>query len=125
MVIIMHEMSIVEALLDAMQQAVRPYPGATVRSARVRVGQLRLIVPETMQFCFAAATRDTPLAGCRLELEEVPATARCRSCRQEFRVADDWFLCPRCGAVAEVLTGRELDLVSLELEQPQTAECVS
>jgi len=70
----MHEMSIVEALLDAIQRESRAYPAATVRSARVRVGQLRLIVPETMQFCFAAATRDTPLAGCRLELEVVQST---------------------------------------------------
>jgi hydrogenase nickel incorporation protein HypA/HybF len=121
----MHELSIVEALLDAIQRESRAYPAATVRSVRVRVGQLRLIVPETMRFCFRAATRDTPLAGAVLELEEVPARAHCRHCRREFPVAEEWFLCPACATVAELVTGKELDLVSLELDQPQPAECVS
>ncbi len=121
----MHEMSIVEALLDAIQQELKAYPGTTAQVVHVRYGQLRLIVPETLQFCFAAATRETSLAGCRLELEEVPATARCEQCRQEFPVAEEWFLCPTCGTMAALVTGRELELVNLELEQPQPVECVS
>jgi hydrogenase nickel incorporation protein HypA/HybF len=127
----MHEMSIVEALLEAVQRAcvdamrreMNARSGARVLAVYVRVGKLRLVVPETLRFCYEAATRDTSLAGSQLEIEEVPATARCRECRAEFAVEENWFECPRCQSVgAELLTGQELDLVSIELAELQEAE---
>ena len=121
----MHEMSIVEALLEAVQRACADAMRceARVLAVHVRVGQLRQVVPETLQFCYEAATRDTVLAGSQLEIEKVPATARCRECRAEFAVEENWFECPRCqSAGAELLTGRELDLISIELEEQQEME---
>lgn len=112
-------MSIVEALLDAVRQEKRAYPGAQVQIVRVRVGALRQIVPDTLKFCFQAATRDTDLAGVLLELDQIPARARCRNCRAEFAVEDNWFQCPHCAAAdGELLTGNELDLTSIELRNP-------
>jgi hydrogenase nickel incorporation protein HypA/HybF len=119
----MHEMSIVEALLEAVEREVRAYGDARVVSIRVRIGALRLVVPETLRFCYEASVRDTPLAGAQLEIEKVPATARCRECRAEFAVEENWFECPRCQSVgAELLTGQELDLISVELEELQEVE---
>ncbi len=114
----MHEMSIVESLVESVQQETRAYPGARVATVRVRVGKLRLVVPEVMETCYAAATLDTPLAGSRLELEQVAATARCPQCQNEFAVEEQWFECPKCHAAGgELLTGQELDLVNIELEE--------
>ena len=112
----MHEMSIVEALLDQIRQETRP--GTHVRRVRVRVGKLRQLVPETLTFCYEAAVRGTPLEGSRLEVEELPAEARCRRCSLTFAVEDNWFECPRCRATgADLLKGDELQLMSLELEK--------
>jgi hydrogenase nickel incorporation protein HypA/HybF len=78
------------------------------------------VVPDVMQSCYAAATPGTPLEGSRLELEQVAATARCPQCRHEFAVQEQWFECPKCQAVGgELLTGQELDLVNIELDQPE------
>ena len=113
----MHEMSIVEALLEAVQRELRVHSDACVLAVHVRVGQLRQVVPETLQFCYQAATRDTPLAGSQLEIVEVPATARCRECRTEFAVEENWFECPRCQSVGgQLLAGDELQLTSIEIE---------
>jgi len=88
-----------------------------VRNIRVRIGALRLVVPETLTFCFTAAVRDTPLDGCRLDIEQLPAEARCQKCRLTFAVEDNWFQCPRCGALgSDLLTGNELELTSLDLK---------
>ncbi len=114
----MHEMSIVEALLDAVERERQSHADAEVVAVRVRIGQLRQIVPETLRFCYNASVRDTHLAGSQLEIEAVPATARCRACHAEFPVEDNWFECPRCRSIgAELLTGQELDLTSIELEE--------
>jgi len=74
-----------------------------------------------MRVCFEAVTRDTDLAGARLELEEVPACARCQQCHHEFPVTENWFECPRCKSIeAEILSGQELDLTGIELVESAT-----
>lgn len=121
----MHEMSIVESLLDAIRQELRERPAARLETVRVRVGALRQVVPEMLEFCYQAATADTPFAGSRLMLETVPASARCRPCSLEFAVGDRWFECPRCGSTdADLVRGDELLLLSLELTEPQPVEAV-
>jgi len=112
-----HELSIVEALLDQVRQESRAYPALRVYSIRLRIGALRQVVPETLKFCFAAAVQGTALAGCSLELEQLPAVARCRKCNLTFPVEDNWFQCSQCNeSGAELLTGNELELTSLDLK---------
>ena len=113
----MHELSIVEALLEQVRQESRAYPALRVHSIRLRIGALRQVVPETLKFCFAAAVQGTELAGCSLELEQLPAVARCVKCNLTFPVEDNWFQCPQCGdSGSELLTGNELELTSLDLK---------
>ena len=113
----MHELSIVEALLDQVRQEARAYPALRVHAVRLRIGALRQIVPETLKFCFAAAVQGTELASCSLELEQLPAVARCLKCNLTFPVEDNWFQCPHCSEPgSEMLTGNELELTSLDLK---------
>lgn len=114
----MHEMSIVEALLDAVRSETQAYPVSRLQTVRVRIGALRQVAPETLEFCYDAATRDTALAGSRLVIEAVPAEAKCRRCSLTFAVDEGWFMCPRCRELgAELLRGDELELMSLELKK--------
>jgi hydrogenase nickel incorporation protein HypA/HybF len=119
----MHEMSIVEALLETVRDELRSHPGARVQTVRVRVGALRLVEPLALQFCYEAAVRDTPLATSRLEIQQVEASARCDVCSLEFPVEEDWFECPRCRSVnARLLKGDELLLTSLEIEEVSSSD---
>jgi len=118
----MHEMSIVEALLKTVCDELRVHPGARVRAVRVRVGQLRLVEPALLEFCYAAAVSDTPLADSRIEVELVEASARCDVCSLEFPVEESWFECPRCRSTRACLVkGDELLLASLEIEKALSA----
>ncbi|MCC7519840.1 MAG: hydrogenase maturation nickel metallochaperone HypA [Verrucomicrobiae bacterium] len=115
----MHEFSLIEALVEAVETERKSCPGTRVRSVRIRVGELRQVEPSTLEFCWDAATQDTPLDGTTLRIERVDARARCPECRAEFAVRENWFECPACHALGgEILAGRELSLVSLELETP-------
>jgi len=114
----MHEMSIVEALVKTVSDELRAHPGARVCAVRVRVGQLRLIEPAMLEFCYAAAVADTPLADSRLDIETVEASARCDVCSLEFPVEESWFECPRCRSTgARLVRGDELLLTRLEIEE--------
>jgi len=118
----MHEMSIIEALLETVRDELRAHPDARVQVVRVRVGQLRLVEPAMLEFCYAAAVRDTPLADSRLEVQHVEASARCAVCSLKFPVEESWFECPRCrSANARLLKGDELLLTSLEIEKTSSS----
>jgi hydrogenase nickel incorporation protein HypA/HybF len=114
----MHEMSIVEALLETVRDELRSHPGACVQTVRVRIGALRLVEPAVLRFCYEAAVRDTSLAASRLEIQSVEASARCDVCSLEFPVEESWFECPRCRSLnARLLKGDELLLTSVEIEK--------
>ena len=113
----MHELSIAEELASVIRKELCAHPGAHVNTAYVRIGTLRLIEPVMLDFCFEVLTRNTPLAGARLCIERVEATARCRKCSLEFAVEDKWFECPRCHeGDGDLLRGDDLLLVGLDIE---------
>ena len=110
----MHELSICGSIADI---ATRHAAGRTVSVINVRAGQLRQIVPETLVYCWELVSADTPLAGSRISIEEVPARIRCRSCGHVTDVgAVPVFVCGGCGGFdAEVVSGEEFLITSLEL----------
>jgi hydrogenase nickel incorporation protein HypA/HybF len=112
-----HELGIAQALVEQVERVRLAHDGRPVMAVGVRIGSWRLVVKESLEFYYEAITRGTALEGSRLEVETVEATARCRHCAQEFPVEAPVLVCPRCGHPgAELLTGEELDLVSVELE---------
>jgi hydrogenase nickel incorporation protein HypA/HybF len=111
-----HELSIVEALLEQVG-CVQEAHGGRVSTVTVRVGKWRQVVPEVFRFHYDVLTREGRLSGSRLELIEVDTTALCTSCGALFTVEDSFVVCPVCSALgATLMTGDELDLVSIELE---------
>ncbi|MGD1018087.1 MAG: hydrogenase maturation nickel metallochaperone HypA [Verrucomicrobiia bacterium] len=114
----MHELSIAEEIVRAIGEELHNHPNTRLKSALVRVGELRLIEPATLEHCFEAATCDSPLAGAQLCVEQVKASARCRKCNLEFAVEHHWFECPQCGETgSELVRGDELQLMSFEIER--------
>ena len=119
----MHEMSIVTALIEMLDEQVRNHPGARVQTVHVRVGRLRQIEPSTLQFCYNAAVSGTPLENSMLEIEGLDASARCDVCNLIFTVQEHWFECPKCGSTKGALvSGNELQLTSVQLAIPAELE---
>lgn len=119
----MHEYAICAGLVDAVLEeldALDP-PGGRLRRVRVVAGALHQFVPEFMETAFGLLTRDTPAAGARLELAIRPVTARCPACGWSGEIAVPFFQCPACGSLRlDLLTGKELYLDQLTIEQPET-----
>jgi len=65
------------------------------------------------------ACEDTPLAGSRLIVEEVPIVVFCGQCQARRGLSStQWFCCPDCGTpTSEVVQGKELEVVALEIQQ--------
>ncbi len=116
----MHELSIAQAIVDIIGQYVPEHQEAEVRLVRVRVGRMAGVVPDSLDFCFGAIVKGTPLGEARLEIEEPPVQARCAGCERVFGVEDACFLCPNCGSGdVSIISGAELQVVEIELSERQ------
>jgi hydrogenase nickel incorporation protein HypA/HybF len=108
----MHELALTQSLVDAV---IAHTQGAQVEVVHVRVGTLSGVVPDAMRFCFDLVAAGTPLQGAVLDIANVEGRGRCRSCGDEFVLADLILLCPCGSADVQVLSGQELSVQSVEV----------
>ena len=85
---------------------------------RLRVGHLRQVVPDSLDFYWGIVTRDRICEGSVLEQELIPARLRVRPCAREWEIELPVFRCPSCGgADVEIAAGDELEVESIEVEE--------
>jgi hydrogenase nickel incorporation protein HypA/HybF len=115
-----HELSLSSAIINT---AVRHADGRRVSVVSLRVGRLRQVVPETLDFYFEFVARGTLCEGARLEQEVVDARLRCQPCAREWGIDVPAFRCPTCGSGDVVVaTGNEFLVESIEVEE---AACIA
>lgn len=108
----MHEMALTQSVVDAVCEHAA---GRRVHSVKVEVGALCAVVPDAMEFCFGLATEGTVADGAQLDLDVRPGAAHCRSCETNFELADPILLCVCGSSDVEVLAGRDLKILSMEV----------
>jgi hydrogenase nickel incorporation protein HypA/HybF len=117
-----HELSIAGAIVAT---AERHAGGRRVTRVHVRVGRLRQVVPESLEFCFGMVARESVCEGAALELEIIPAVLRCRACAHEWEIESPPFWCPQCaGGDVSPVRGEELEVESIEIEEREDA-CIA
>lgn len=122
----MHEVAVAQRIVEALVETAGRHGGGFVRIARLDLGALTCVDPETLAFAFEVACRDTCAEGCRLEVARLPLVLRCRGCGDEGPRAGPVEPCPGCGAIGgDVLQGRELRLTTLDLDEPSRVEEVA
>jgi hydrogenase nickel incorporation protein HypA/HybF len=114
-----HEVGIAASILESVEAEARRRPEDRFIAVGVRIGELSNVDKDALEFAFEALTRNTPLAGLRLEVEWCPRRQRCLACAEEFVVHEFDLRCPACGAdKTSCIGGTELDVAYLELEEP-------
>lgn len=108
----MHEMAITQSVVDAVCEH---SAGRRVHSVRLEVGALCALVPDSMQFCFGLATEGTVAEGAHLDIAVRPGTGHCRTCGNDFALADLILLCPCGSADVEVIAGKDIRIRSMEV----------
>jgi hydrogenase nickel incorporation protein HypA/HybF len=113
----MHEMSIALSILDVAQEEAERR-GARVAAIHLKLGPHCGVVKEALLSAYDLARESTPLAGANLVIEDVALTAWCPSCGCARTIPSVQMLCcPECGSpTPEVISGRELEVVALEIE---------
>jgi|FaiFalFF_MnMetaG_3_1042247.scaffolds.fasta_scaffold02038_4 hydrogenase nickel incorporation protein HypA/HybF len=114
----MHELSIVQALVDTVEAIVRQHGAQRVVRLVVEVGEMSNVIPMYLQNAFRAFREVKPfLAEAELEVRFVPLRLRCKSCGFEFQPQGYRYRCVECSSPhVQVVQGEELLLRDVELE---------
>jgi hydrogenase nickel incorporation protein HypA/HybF len=107
-----HELSVTQSVVDAISERMGD---ATVIGVCLEIGKLSGVVPDAVRFCFDVVCAGTTLEGAWLEIDEPEGRARCRDCAAEFRLDDPIPLCPCGSANVEITAGRQLRIMSVEV----------
>jgi hydrogenase nickel incorporation protein HypA/HybF len=111
----MHELALADAVVAI--AARHAGPGRRVTRVELKVGHLRQVVPQALEFAFGLVAEGTPVAGAELRMEMVPAAGRCRTCGSQSELSGFPLLCAACGSAdVEIVRGEELLVDALELE---------
>jgi len=117
----MHEIAVTQHVVNIVVRHAEMNAANRVITVRLRIGELRDIVPEWMQRFFDRLSRGTVAEGARLEIERSPITFVC-DCGEKFTVsmkkirAKSEIECPSCGGKAiELSSGREFEILGIEV----------
>ena len=114
----MHELSIALGIVDLAAEESRRRGDSRVLAVHLKVGRLSGVVADALRNAFELAReQESSLANADLVIEDVPISAYCPKCQTEQAPDFPRLCCPVCGtATPEVLRGKELEVVALELE---------
>ncbi|WP_301100687.1 hydrogenase maturation nickel metallochaperone HypA [Propionivibrio sp.] len=113
----MHEMSLAENVLQIIEDAARADGFHRVRKVILEIGQLAVVEPDAMRFCFDAVVRDSLADRAILEIVEIPGSGWCMNCAATVPMSDIITACSLCGGYSLQATGgKEMKLRALEVE---------
>lgn len=110
----MHEMSITQGIIELCLQHAG---GRRINSLEVEIGELSNVVPEAVEFCFEACSRETLLEGARLSITRIPGRGQCQECGSETPLTELFGMCRHCGSgCVVIIAGEEMRVREIEVE---------
>jgi hydrogenase nickel incorporation protein HypA/HybF len=109
----MHEYSIAYDLYATARTAAREHKAIQVKKVSVEVGKMAMVNPQQVVFLFDTIKEEDPLfLHTVLECHETAPQTKC-VCGY---TGDEIYVCPRCGALPELVKGREIVVTNVEIE---------
>jgi hydrogenase nickel incorporation protein HypA/HybF len=109
----MHEYGIAYDLYATARKAAIENKATTVKKINVEVGKISMVNPEQVIYLFDTIKEDDPLfTNTVLQCEEAAPETKC-SCGY---TGSEIFVCPNCGALPELVKGREIVVTNIEIE---------
>ncbi|NPV05267.1 MAG: hydrogenase maturation nickel metallochaperone HypA [Syntrophaceae bacterium] len=114
----MHELSLVESILQIVDEYAAREGFSRVTALRLSCGRLSCVVPQALRFAFDIQSKGTRAEGAALDLQVLPAAVHCLACAKDVEVDRFEAQCPECNGVDVFLVRgtEELKLIELDVE---------
>lgn len=109
----MHELSLVQSIVDIAEEEVKKRGAHTVDSIELEIGTQAGVEFDALDFAWDVGVRSTILQHAQRTIDKIQAIARC-PCGCEYPVMEPFQPCPACHELlVEYLQGKELKVKSL------------
>jgi hydrogenase nickel incorporation protein HypA/HybF len=114
----MHEMSLVQSILDIVKEYAAREGFKKVLSITLSFGKASTVVPASLTFAFEVLSENTIAQGAELKFDIKPVVIYCMSCSKDITVNSYEAVCPFCNGNEVLLSGgtEELKLVEMDVE---------
>ncbi|AGK60287.1 hydrogenase nickel insertion protein HypA [Archaeoglobus sulfaticallidus PM70-1] len=107
-------MSFASAIVENALKLAEKHNAKKVNSITVIVGELLLINPDQLEFCYSVASKGTILENSKLIIEVSKAEIKCVNCGERYD--SPIYLCEKCGGFVSVNGGKDMILKKIEME---------
>ncbi len=113
----MHEYSIVSALLEMCEENAQKENAKKITKVEVKIGKLSGVEPYLLQTAFDTFKEKTICDRAEFIMHLQDVVIRCNVCNQEFTLAKNEFICPKCKSFdIDTVDGNDMYLMRLEME---------
>jgi hydrogenase nickel incorporation protein HypA/HybF len=121
----MHEVSVMSSILENVQVELQKHHYDKVEELVLVVGELTYLGKDQLEFAYEILTRNTPLEGSRLVVEDEKVEIMCDACGYSGPVdymGDEWgqnnvpkLICPKCNSNVKVIKGKSCRITSVKV----------
>lgn len=114
----MHELGVVFAMIDVLEDAAREHDLTSIRKVTVDLGEVSGILTDFFLDAWEwASAKNDLLRGAELEICTIPAATVCNACGKVYGTVEHGRICPFCSSPdTELLRGNELEIRSIEAD---------
>ncbi|RNJ42795.1 hydrogenase maturation nickel metallochaperone HypA [Mesorhizobium erdmanii] len=112
----MHEMSLMESVIEIVCDTARQNGATSVKSVRLDVGVLSHVEPDALMFCYEAVRHGTIADEATLEINRIAGEGWCLDCGKTVALEERFGACPDCRRHRVQMTaGDELKIRDMEV----------
>lgn len=112
----MHELSIVQSIVDIATNEAHASHGNVVEEIEIDIGSLSGIDMPAFWFAWNVAVKNTVLNGAKANINRIEGKATCLMCNTQFAITHYADPCPACGEhMIKVTSGKELRVKALTI----------
>jgi hydrogenase nickel incorporation protein HypA/HybF len=116
----MHEVSIANAIVQIIQEALPDDKAGYISAVHIRVGQLSAIETDALLFAFDIVKSKTPLSRAALHIEIIEGKGECSDCGTVFPMTNYATPCPNCNSyLIKIIQGKDMKVVSFDMENEE------
>ena len=113
----MHEYSIVQALLNQIEDVAKENEASKVTKIVTKIGVMSGVEPHLLEIAFNTFKEGTLCDSAEFVMQIQPLTIECKGCGTVTELEELHYCCPKCESLeVEVVDGEEMFLMSLEME---------
>ena len=116
----MHEVSLARDILGIVREHLNDLDPGTSARVNVRIGMSAGVVVDSLLFAFQLLTAEESLQNVTLVVQEIPFRLHCHLCGRDMENSFGVSICTQCGGTdVEILSGIELEVLSIEISEPE------